>query len=227
MHLNRTRKLSRQIALFDSDCLEPVEDGGVPLSSLPGFGLRPRMQPKADKIEALYALARRHDLTVLFTQCLSARAVNDGEPAGTLVVPTDGDGCGWRERVRGARLINLGKPSAGGARDRGFICRYFDAFQHNANARALLAELDVPLFVLFGNGFDLCVDSSAKGLLAAGYRVHFLTDVAAPSATGYGPYGTEESGKATLDYLVKIGMTTGTLEEMLRQAEGDPGPAAG
>lgn len=218
MDWNPSLPLNRQIALFDSDCLEPMGEGGFPLPALPAFSVRERMRPKADRIDALYAFAREQDLTVLFTQCCSARLVSDDHPAGSVVVPLDASDLAWRDKVPGARLINIRKRSglSGGDTTNSFICRYFDAFQHNANAAALLKQLDIPFFVLFGHGFDLCVDSAAKGLLAAGYRVHFLTDVSAPSASGYGPYGTEASGAAILDYLVKIGVSTGTSEEFFQ-----------
>jgi nicotinamidase-related amidase len=221
MKLNPAIPLNRQIALFDSDCLEPMNEDSFQLRALPAFGVRKRMQPKADKINGLYAFAQKHDLTVLFTQCCSAKPVTDDSPTGTLVVPTTGNDLSWQARVEGSRLINIEKRSGLGEPDttRSFICRYFDAFQHNANTGALLELLNVPVFVLFGHGFDLCVDSSAKGLLAAGYKVHFLTDVSAPSASGYGPYGTEESGRAILDYLVKIGVTIGTSDEFLWEME--------
>jgi hypothetical protein len=216
MDVNRTIPLNRQIALFDSDCLEPLGEDGFPLPVIPAFGVRKRMQPKADKINGLYAFAQRHDLTVLFTQCCSAQPVEDDLP-GTLVIPMDANDHAWKDKVRESRLINIRKRLGLSEPDttRSFICRYFDAFQHNANTDALLELLSVPVFVLFGHGLDLCVDSSAKGLLAAGRKVHFLTDVSAPSASGYGPYGTEESGRAILDYLVKIGVTIGTSDEFL------------
>jgi hypothetical protein len=221
MDWNQNISLNRQIAFFDSDCLEPVGEGGFPLPAMPAFSVRERMRPKSDKIDALYAFAQRHDLTVLFTQCCSARLVTDDNPTGTLVVPLDGSDYEWKGKVDTLRHINIRKRSGLGEREttNSFICRYFDAFQHNANVEALLELLDVPVFVIFGHGFDLCVDSSAKGLLAAGYKVHFLTDVSAPSASGYGPYGTVESGKAILDYLVKIGVTTGTSDEFFQEME--------
>jgi hypothetical protein len=221
MNLKRTISLNRQIALFDSDCLEPVGKGSFPLPAMPNFTVRQRMQPKADIINALHDFAQRHDLTVLFTQCCSARLVTDNNPPETLVVPLDGCGSAWQDRVGKARFINIRKPSGLGDSDttRSFICRYFDAFQHNANVGHLLKLLNIPVFVLFGHGFDLCVDSSAKGLLAAGFKVHLLTDVTAPSATGYGPYGTTESSRAILDYLIKIGVTTGTSNDFLQEME--------
>jgi len=102
-----------------------------------------------------------------------------------------------------------------------FLCRHFDAFQHNANARRLLQRLNIPRWCLFGHGFDLCVDSAAKGLLIAGCQVHLLTDVLAPSATGYGPYGTPESGRAILSCLQRVGVTAGVSDDFLRECRAE------
>jgi hypothetical protein len=59
------------------------------------------------------------------------------------------------------------------------------------------------------------VDSAVKGIVAAGYAAHVLTDVLASSATGYGPYGTPESKRMILEYLMKIGVTTGASDDFL------------
>jgi nicotinamidase-related amidase len=135
------------------------------------------------------------------------------------VVPRDPGNQTWRQELPGRRLINIEKHHASPPRE-SFICRHFDAFQHNPNAARLFKALDIPLWVVFGHGFDLCVDSAVKGILMSGYRVHLLTDLTAPSAKGYGPYGTEESRAAILAYLKKIGVTTGTLDAFLRRQQG-------
>jgi nicotinamidase-related amidase len=209
--------LKRRIGLFDSDCLEVAGPESRLSAALPGFGVRPRMQPMAARLEALYALAREHELTMVFTHCCSAEPVRPGSHPGVLVVPLDDADRGWMARVGDCRLFNIEKRRSGASTDESFICRYFDAFQHNGNARRLLRLLDIPRWILFGHGFDLCVDSAAKGILSAGYQVHLLTDVLASSATGYGPYGTEASKQAILAYLKKIGVTTGTLAEVLAE----------
>lgn len=208
------RPLNRRLALFDTDCLEVADENSVRSAQLPGFGIRPRVQPLADKLDRLYAFARRHDLTMVFTQCCSARAVAPGAHPEVLVVPMDPADRGWMDRVDRFRLINIQKHSAAPLHE-SFICRHFDMFQHNANARRLLEILDIPRWVLFGHGFDLCVDSAVKGIVAAGYAAHVLTDVIASSAAGYGPYGTPESKRLILEYLVKIGVTTGELNAFL------------
>ena len=216
MTLPPQRQLRKRLGLFDSDCLDAAGPDSLLSAVLPGFGIRPRMQPVAEKLDALYAFAKQNDLTMVFSQCCSARTIRSDSHPDVLVVPLDGNNRGWVDRVADSRLFNLEKRH-GGAQNESFICRYFDTFQHNQNARHLFQLLDIPRWVLFGHGFDLCVDSAAKGILTAGYGVHLLTDVIASSATGYGPYGTEESKQAILDYLKKIGVTTGTLPELLQE----------
>lgn len=216
--------LNRRIALFDSDCLEVAGPDSRRSRTLPDFGIRARMQPMAEKLDALYAFAGRHDLTMVFTHCCSARTVRPGEREDVVVVPRDESDRSWMDSVGDCRLINLEKHNAAPLHE-SFICRHFDAFQHNSNGRRLLKRLDIPRWIVFGHGFDLCVDSAVKGILSAGCQVHLLTDVMASSATGYGPYGTEESKEAILGYLVRIGVTTGSLESFL--AEHDYETAAG
>jgi hypothetical protein len=206
--------LKRRVALFDSDCLEVAGEGSLRSRELPDFGIRARVQPLAGKLDRLYAFARRHDLITVFTHCCDARIVKPGAHPEVLVVPMDGSDGGWVQDVGRFRLINIQKHNAAPLRE-SFICRHFDMFQHNSNARRLLRILDIPQWVVFGHGFDLCVDSAVKGIVSAGYGVHVLTDVIASSATGYGPYGTEESKRSILEYLMKIGVTTGTLDAYL------------
>lgn len=207
-----------QIALFDSDCLEVADSGSVLSRVLPGFGIRPRVQPFADKLDALYAFAKKLNIVMVFTHCCSARHFTPGSHPDVLVVPVDSSDSDWTAKVQQYRLINIQKRS-GGAPNESFICRYFDSFQHNQNARKLLQILNIQRWVLFGHGFDLCVDSAAKGIISSGAKVHILTDVLASSAPGYGPYGTEESKRLIMDFLVRVGATTGSSTEFLA-AEG-------
>lgn len=180
------------------------------------------MYPMAEKLESLYAFAKQHDLATVFTQCCSAKIVSPKTHPEVLRVPMATQRTEWLKHVDRFRLVNLEKHN-GAALHESFICRHFDAFQHNSNARKLFAKLNIPRWVMFGHGFDLCVDSSVKGLIAAGYQVHLLVDVIASAATGYGPYGTEESKRSILTYLQKIGVTTGTLDEFLKEHEtGEP-----
>lgn len=208
------RALNKRLALFDTDCLEVADASSMRSRQLPDFGIRLRVQPLAEKLDRLYAFAKRHELVMIFTQCCSARVVRPDSHPEVLVIPMDPADRGWMDRVGRFRLINIQKHNAAPLHD-SFICRHFDMFQHNANARRLLEILDIPQWVVFGHGFDLCVDSAVKGIVAAGYAAHVLTDVIASSASGYGPYGTPESKRLILEYLVKIGVTTGALDAFL------------
>lgn len=211
--------LNRRLALFDTDCLEVADENSMRSAQLPNFGIRPRVQPLAEKLDSLYAFAKRHDLVMVFTQCCGARAVAPGSHPDVLVVPMDPEDRGWMERVGRFRLINIQKHNAAPLHQ-SFICRHFDMFQHNGNARRLLEILNIPRWVVFGHGLDLCVDSAVKGIVAAGCAAHVLTDVLASSATGYGPYGTPESKRMILEYLVRIGVTTGGLKAFLDEHGG-------
>jgi hypothetical protein len=215
MMTRSNRPLNHRIALFDSDCLEAASADSCRSKVLPGFGVRARMQPLMARLDMLYAFARKHDLTMVFTHCCSAAPVRPGTHRDVLIVPLDPSDHAWVNQVKRYRLINIEKRHEAPLQE-SFICRHFDAFQHNANARQLFRILDIPEWIVFGHGFDLCVDSSVKGIVSSGYKVRLLTDVIASSATGYGPYGTEESKRSILGYLKKIGVATSTLREFLR-----------
>ena len=96
-----------RVALFDSDCLEAAGPDSLRSPSLPCFGIRPRMQPAADKLDALYAFAREHDIVMVFTHCCSARPVTRKSHPGVLVVPVDGADLSWVDKVGDYRLINI------------------------------------------------------------------------------------------------------------------------
>lgn len=217
--------LNKRIALFDSDCLEVASEASSRSKMLPEFGIRARMQPMAQQLDRLYAFAKVHDLTMVFTHCCSAIPVRPGTNGDVLIVPVDPADQSWMEEVHRYRLINIEKrnhtqtPRKDEQLHEAFICRHFDTFQHNPNATRLFEILDIPEWIVFGHGFDLCVDSSVKGILSAGYKVHILTDMIASSATGYGPYGTEDSKRAILEYLEKLGVTTGALDSFLSRCD--------
>ena len=217
--------LNTRIALFDSDCLEVASETSRRSETLPEFGIRARMQPMAEQLDRLYTFAKEHDLTMVFTQCCSAAHVSPETNPNVLMVPLDPADESWTEKVCVSRLINIEKrnhaqvPQHERPRHEAFICRHFDAFQHNPNAKRLFQILDIPEWIVFGHGFDLCVDASVKGIISAGYQVRLLTDVIASSATGYGPYGTDASKEAILEYLKKIGVMTESLDSCLRRYE--------
>ena len=215
MSANTRLTVNKSIAVFDSDCLEVANKKSVRSKILPDFGFRERIQPIAEKLDKLYAFAEDNNIVMVFTHCCGAANIKPDNNSKVLVVPMDSSDQSWLEKVDDYRLFNIEKRHDGELHE-SFICRHFDAFQHNPNAALLIKKLNIPTWVVFGHGFDLCVDSSVKGIISSGYKVHLLTDMIASSASGYGPYGTEESKKSILEYLIKVGVTTGTIKDFLQ-----------
>jgi len=186
---------------FDVDCLEMSEDGE-------GLTVRPRVAPIAETIERLHGIAADRGLPLVFTTCCSGRMPAPGSLEGVLVVPLDSSDASWRDRVAEHRRFYLakksyGKPAVNAA------CRAYDMFQDNENAPLLLGSLDVETWIVFGNGFDLCVGSAVRGLLAAGRRVLVLEDVRISSANA-----TAETERETISRLEELGARFITLDEL-------------
>ncbi len=199
--------MTRPQAFFDVDCCEADESGA-------GLAFRPRVQPIAARVARLHAYAKEAGLPLVFTTCCSGRAPRGGELPGVLHIPRDPADTGWLEQVGRHRLFHIekltcGEPGANYAREA------FNAFRHNPNAARMVAALDVAQWVVFGNGFDFCVNTAVRGLLAAGQRVLLLTDVLIASAVGYGASGTAENRARILGELRAMGVVERTLDEFL------------
>jgi nicotinamidase-related amidase len=199
--------MKANIGFFDVDCCEANED-------FTRLQFRPRVEPVAAKIRRLHALAGDRDIAMIFTTCCSGRMLQAGTLPDILYVPCDPCNDGWRDRVSDHRLFFLQKFTCN-IPGENFRQQAFDAFRHNGNASTLLDLLGIKRWVVFGNGFDLCVRSASLGILKSGRAVHLLTDVTVPSDRGYGQCGTEENHQQVIAELVRLGATTGTLEELL------------
>jgi hypothetical protein len=201
--------MNSNFGLWEVDCRELSEDGETLI-------LRQRVEPLAAKLDELYGLARRCELTTVFTTCCSGRMPRNVDHGDFLFVPLQGNETGWESRVSDYPLIYLDKVTCGDPR-LNFQCRAFDVFHGNRNAEKLLFLLDISNWIVFGNGFELCVASSIEGILGAGYRVQLITDVLAQSAGGYGGFGTEESKARVIGELQAKGVTTLLLRELILQ----------
>lgn len=177
--------MTRPFALFDVDCQE-LNDAGD------GLSLRPRVEPLAPQIARLYDLADRADCPVVFTTCCSGRMLAPRDVPGVVFVPLAGDGAAdWQSQLD-ARRFYLQKKTYHDPQ-LNYACQAFDMFADNGNAARLVRALNAEQWIVFGNGFDLCVNAAATGLLDAGSNVLLVTDVAVPTATGYGRCGTPEN----------------------------------
>jgi hypothetical protein len=201
--------MKKHIGLWEVDCRELSEDGESLI-------LRQRVEPLAAKLNELYSLAQRRDLTTVFTTCCSGRMPRIGDRKDFLYVPLQGNDSGWESRLCDYPLIYLDKVTCGDPR-LNFQCRAFDVFHGNRNAERLLFLLDIPTWVVFGNGFELCTVSSIEGILGAGYRVQLITDVLAQSAGSYGDFGTEQSKARVIGELQAKGVETLLLRELILQ----------
>lgn len=207
--------MNKKIGFFDSDCLTFDPEMKHKTSSLKNFSYRERISPHSDKIDKIYEYAEKYDHYMIFTQCCGANPTPVENDNGILVIPRDIENKDWISKVKNHRIFNIEKIYESRTPMESFNCRHFDTFQHNSNADILLRILDIEKWVVFGHGLDLCVDTSIKGIIKNGYKAILLTDVIKPSATGYGPYGTKESEKEILSYLIKIGVEMKKINEVI------------
>jgi len=199
--------MNREIGFFDVDCRE-LNAAGT------GLGYRPRVEPIVPALEKLYARARELDAPEVFTTCCSGRMLREASLSEVLFVPMDPAQSGWTARVPAHRLFYLEKATCGVPAEN-YKQRTFDAFRYNRNAPRLFELLGARRWVVFGNGFDLCVNTTVRGLLGCGLAVHLIADVTVAAARGYDDCGTEENRRRVLEDLAGLGATVGTLAEFL------------
>lgn len=197
-----------RFGFFDVDSRELSEDGR-------GLSYRPRVQPIIPQLERLYAVAEARQYPLVFTTCCSGRMLPPQGLPETLLVPLDAGDTSWCEKVEGYRRFYLAKRAHGDPK-LNFNCRAFDMFQDNRNAGRLLRQLGVGAWVLFGNGFSLCVHAAARGVLGAGLRLILLEDVRVASAVG-----TPEDELQILRKLRAGGAQVMSLEQFLPLTAGD------
>ena len=198
--------MAHRFGLFDVDSRELAESGD-------GLAFRPRVHPIVPQLQRLYSLAEAKRYPLVFTTCCSGRMLPPLGLPGTCFVPLDGAGTSWRAALDGCRQFYLAKPTHGDPA-LNFACRDFDMFQHNRNAVHLLRELGVETWVVFGNGFDLCVGSAARGILRAGLTLILLEDVRVSSAGA-----TPQSEAETLRALCRQGVRLMTFDSFIALAE--------
>ena len=208
-------RASKPFGFFDVDSRELNEAGT-------GLKFRPRVEPLADRLNRMYAVAQKNDVPLVFTTCCSGRMLRPESLPEVLFVPLDPAQRQWEERLDSHRLICMEKKTYHDAKDN-FGCRAYDMFQGNGNAARLVQALDVNEWVVFGNGFDLCIYSAVHGLLAAGQKVCLLSDVFArgargyyvPTAGGQVECGTPENLARILAEFKQLGVRTATQEQFL------------
>jgi hypothetical protein len=193
-----------QFGLFDVDCRELNEAGN-------GLQFRERVAPLSDRLNRLYAFSDERRLPLVFTTCCSGRMLAPDSFPDVLHVPIDAAQRQWEQRLAPHRRFYLEKS------------KEYDMFAYNGNAVRLVQALGVGEWVIFGNGFDLCINGDIRALLAADQRVCLLSDVYARAAPGYyvsTPQGrfetaTPETEARLLAEFRDLGVRITTLEQFL------------
>jgi len=194
--------MAHRFGFFDADCRELAENGR-------GLAYRLRVGPIVPQLKQLYALAEARAYPLVFTTCCSGRMLSPPGLPGIGFVPLDAADASWRATTGNFRQFYLAKHTCGQPKAN-FDCRAFDMFQYNANASRLLRELGVETWVVFGNGFDLCVGAAARGILQAGLELILLEDVRISSAGA-----TSESEQRTFSTLRHLGARLMTLQSFM------------
>lgn len=184
--------METRFAFFNVDCYERSEKNT-------GFCFRQRVKPIGRQVETLHSIAEKRNARIVFTTCCDGRMLTPDEANDILYVPVSDQEAGWLEKLDFARIIYLHKLAWGSAKE-DIKHVAWDMFLHNKNATRLIRKLNIPEWIVFGNGMDLCVSSAAKGILKAGYGVTLIEDVMISSAGG-----TPESMEKTIADLCDLG----------------------
>lgn len=203
------------VALFDVDSRELNKAGD-------GLDFRPRAEPLKDRLNRLYALSEKRRIPLVFTTCCSGRMLSPDSLPEVVVVPLAADRREWEAQMPSHRIFYLEKRAYSKPKEN-FTLRAYDMFQNNGNGARLVQSLNVGEWIVFGNGFDLCINSAVHGLLAAGQKVCLLSDVYARGSRGYyvptpkGPFecGTQANLVRILAEFKQLGVRTVTLEQFL------------
>jgi len=194
--------MAARFGFFDVDSRELSEDGR-------SWGYRPRVQPIVPLLERLYAVAESRRYPLVLTTCCSGRMLAPQGLPETLYIPLDASDTSWCRKLNEHRRFYLAKRAYGDPKIN-LNCRAFDMFQDNGNAGRLLRQIGVGTWVLFGNGFSLCVHAAARGILDAGLPLILLEDVRVASAVG-----TPDEEQQILHRLRARGARVMTLEQFL------------
>lgn len=182
-----------------------------------GYSYRPRVAPMARKLDELYELAKKSGAAFVFTTCCSGKMLMPDSRGEVLYIPISAEDTGWKSKVDGHRVFYIQKYNN---HDMGcsIQAENYEPFLYNRNLLELVRLLDVEKWIVYGNGLDFCANDAVKGLLGAGCKVAFLSDVLASGATGYGNSGTLENRIATLQNWRDGGAVDMLSDELFRTA---------
>ncbi len=184
-------------AMFDVDSLELSEDGK-------SLDFRPRVKPIKAKLQELYSFGRHNGMPLLFSTCCSGRMIQKGTDD-ILYIPLEGGEEEWLDAVTDYRMIYVAKKTFGVPEINSEKCAY-SSFAYNKNLTKVIKELNVDNWIVFGNGFDACTNSTLRGLIEIGENVTLLEDVIVRGSFKYLTRNPEEHKQILLEELKALGV---------------------
>lgn len=194
------------MAFFDTDCIELSKEGT-------DLSFYDRAKPLAEKLDLLYSFAEINDIRIIFTTPVGGRVPSKFNWKDVLFVPYSPKETSWIDKLDKYRLIYLERKPSG-------ILRKFkadsssDIFKDNHNANLLLEKLNIPHWIVFGNGIDLAINSVARNILSANKKVTLLSDVVVES-----PKGSDKKTAYTITMLCRKGVVRKTLPEFFKEQQ--------
>jgi hypothetical protein len=188
--------LGKEIGFFDVDSREMNECSKE-------LKLQERMEPIAKILTDLYDFAAKFSVPFVFTTCCSGKFPEIGSLDYVCRVPMDSNDSSWTKDAGRYRYFYLQKKQYGNPRINSERCAHA-FFKYNGNAMKLFKRLKMKKWVVFGNGFDLCVCHACFSLLKNGFKLVILEDAVMP-AWGRKPIGTKENKKKILKELKGLG----------------------
>jgi nicotinamidase-related amidase len=204
----KNNKLAEEIGFFDIDSRELGKDGC-------GLEFRERVLPIADKLNILYDFAYKYQLMIVFTTCCSENFLKENSLDYVRYVPLDEKDSSWAKNDENYRYFYIQKKQYGKPRINCESSAY-NFFKYNGNAIKLFKKLKIKKWVVFGNGFDSCVNLACLRLLEEKFKLIVLEDAVAP-AYGPGKIGTEGNKKKILKELRDKGAETMALKNFLEK----------
>ncbi len=205
---------------FDVDCLEVWHEKSAPTRPVfDGMGFRPRVEPIAERLNNLYRLIVLNDRPMFFCTCCSGNLPEKDFSQDMLFISRN-EPITEIDRFDDKKLIYVEKKTTGIPKQNYEQC-CFDPFRHNHNLNHVIDKIGAERWVVFGNGFDLCVMSVIRGLIKQNKEVFFVHDLIVRGAKGYDNLGTEEYWLEAMEELNNCGVTLISYADLIMEMQVD------
>jgi hypothetical protein len=139
-----------------------------------------------------------------------------------LFIPVDSGDSDWKTRINDHHVFYVEKATYHDPA-KNTECNAFAPFTYNENVFELIDLLQADEWIVYGNGLELCMNDVVIGLLSAGQKVSFLSDVACGNWASRGILGSEKSKAITFKKWEGLGATNREYAQvfnLLEKADG-------